>query len=756
MPALASSSPLLSTGALMDPIQKCSLYPLCYYSRRFSSSLLSPLYCPQVMSKMLCLSSSLLNPSCSIAGKRTTTMRMLRTTTSVGWEACGIRRRRHMLEDPLGSGMARGVGGGLTSVACLLPFFSLTASRAHLYQPSCGCLLHCSFPAAVRPADLPKRLILIRHGESEANVDRSQYARIPDWRITLTRRGKEQARDCGRRLRRLVKNEPLFIYYSPYKRTRQTLEEVRWSLNPLQIMGEREDERLREQEMGNYQPLPASGEMDRLWNDRNTYGRSYFRFPSGESGLDVMDRVGGFFDALLKEGLNHRWWKNELLLSPGSSPAAPSATSSRTPSTSSSSPLSSRSEEVLVDAATTTMTSATARHGSHQTIPTGPAPPPPSLLTPYVSHGTTSAATSSLFSGSPSPSSQVLPVFFNAAAATSIFGNPTIGHNLEITTTTTSIPVLAGCGDASLFPSSGVSGASSFYSAETRGREKEEASPSSTSSVTTACEASGKEEWVEQEVREDTIVTTTTTVFAAVPRLGAVSVGGTPCVALSSHPVVETSTSCTRNKLPPPGRDPSQTAPASSSMSCGVSSVKRNATEVCTPSHGNAHPVERPLSSTAAPEHPASSTPHAPASTTLTSTGRRVITTPPPTFVDPSHSNTKKHGSTCSSLFPFSLSSPSNVHLYSGIALRKDPPIASPHHALEEDNDDYTVVIVSHGLLIRLFIGRWFRIPTEKIELLQNPPNCSLIVLERAQETTDFRLTEISKALFGSAFKDVL
>jgi broad specificity phosphatase PhoE len=145
---------------------------------------------------------------------------------------------------------------------------------------------------------LPRRLLLVRHGESEANVNREVYSTTPDWKIPLTPLGREQAFDCGKRLRNIIKDEKLYIYYSPYARTRQTLDEIRRSFDESQIQGEREDERLREQEMGNYQPM---ADMDRTWASRNKFGRLYYRFPFGESGADVGDRVSGFFDSLLRE-----------------------------------------------------------------------------------------------------------------------------------------------------------------------------------------------------------------------------------------------------------------------------------------------------------------------------------------------------------------------------------------------------------------------------------------------------------------------
>lgn len=39
----------------------------------------------------------------------------------------------------------------------------------------------------------PKRIVLIRHAESIGNVDSSVYAHIPDNKLHITERGKQQA-----------------------------------------------------------------------------------------------------------------------------------------------------------------------------------------------------------------------------------------------------------------------------------------------------------------------------------------------------------------------------------------------------------------------------------------------------------------------------------------------------------------------------------------------------------------------------------
>ena len=66
----------------------------------------------------------------------------------------------------------------------------------------------------------PKRIILIRHGESQANVDKTLYGSIPDYTIELTDTGREQAREAGKRLKEVVQEESMYFYVSPFWRAR--------------------------------------------------------------------------------------------------------------------------------------------------------------------------------------------------------------------------------------------------------------------------------------------------------------------------------------------------------------------------------------------------------------------------------------------------------------------------------------------------------------------------------------------------------
>ena len=103
---------------------------------------------------------------------------------------------------------------------------------------------------------LPKRIILIRHGESLGNVDANAYRDISDWTIPLTRRGERQSLRAAHDLAKLVENESLFTYYSPYKRARETwgiIEEYLSDTASVEILGAREEPRIAEQQFGNYQ-----------------------------------------------------------------------------------------------------------------------------------------------------------------------------------------------------------------------------------------------------------------------------------------------------------------------------------------------------------------------------------------------------------------------------------------------------------------------------------------------------------------------
>ena len=96
------------------------------------------------------------------------------------------------------------------------------------------------------------RIFLIRHGESISNTGENYVARIPDHLVSLTEKGKQQARESGKWLRDYCDQNGVDltrarIWRSPYLRTRQTSEEFNRSLGITDI---REDITLTEQQYG--------------------------------------------------------------------------------------------------------------------------------------------------------------------------------------------------------------------------------------------------------------------------------------------------------------------------------------------------------------------------------------------------------------------------------------------------------------------------------------------------------------------------
>jgi len=55
----------------------------------------------------------------------------------------------------------------------------------------------------------PKRIILIRHGESEGNLDSSLYKTTPDYALKLTQKGVSQAKQAGKEIKSLIDDESI-------------------------------------------------------------------------------------------------------------------------------------------------------------------------------------------------------------------------------------------------------------------------------------------------------------------------------------------------------------------------------------------------------------------------------------------------------------------------------------------------------------------------------------------------------------------
>jgi broad specificity phosphatase PhoE len=159
----------------------------------------------------------------------------------------------------------------------------------------------------------PRRIILVRHAESEANVDASRHACVPNHKIRLSAAGRAQAEAAGAELRGIIGGGSVQFFVSPYERTRETYRLIRAAFEGSRVLMY-EDPRLREQDFGN---LRDAGETRRLQRERREYGVFFYRFPDGESGADVFDRVSLFLETLHRNFRRRSFPENVVIVTHG-------------------------------------------------------------------------------------------------------------------------------------------------------------------------------------------------------------------------------------------------------------------------------------------------------------------------------------------------------------------------------------------------------------------------------------------------------
>ena len=124
------------------------------------------------------------------------------------------------------------------------------------------------------------RLILVRHGESEGNRDRTftQSSEVP-----LTHLGRQQAETAAAEIRK--RHAPRRVISSPYRRAHQTAEIIATAIG-LEVEFESD---LREQSFGIFAGQPYDSLLaDAAYHDGPRWG---WRPEGGESLIDVAARV---------------------------------------------------------------------------------------------------------------------------------------------------------------------------------------------------------------------------------------------------------------------------------------------------------------------------------------------------------------------------------------------------------------------------------------------------------------------------------
>lgn len=189
-------------------------------------------------------------------------------------------------------------------------FLGIILTRTDLFDRICSEII--SHSKLYRSRHRPKRIILIRHGESEGNLDSHVYSTTPDHAIGLSKKGRDQARRCGKELMKLLgPKESIMCFVSPFRRSKETCDLICDAFAQKNIIKIREDPRIREQEWGNFQDLAT---RETTVTERQKIGRFFYRFKDGESGADVYDRVGSFMDSLYREMDNCLMPDNNILI----------------------------------------------------------------------------------------------------------------------------------------------------------------------------------------------------------------------------------------------------------------------------------------------------------------------------------------------------------------------------------------------------------------------------------------------------------
>jgi 2,3-bisphosphoglycerate-dependent phosphoglycerate mutase len=168
----------------------------------------------------------------------------------------------------------------------------------------------------------PSTLLLVRHGESAANVDNTLYQKVSDHAIRLSERGEKQAAEAGTAIARfycdregLPEGSPAppthscRAWVSPYSRARQTADILAENSNGW-ITDLRESILLVEQQFGLFEGRdwndPAlrenfEQELDYYYKAARFGGRFWAKVPLGESRFDVAMRIHQCFGSIHRD-----------------------------------------------------------------------------------------------------------------------------------------------------------------------------------------------------------------------------------------------------------------------------------------------------------------------------------------------------------------------------------------------------------------------------------------------------------------------
>jgi broad specificity phosphatase PhoE len=152
-------------------------------------------------------------------------------------------------------------------------------------------------------------IYVIRHGESEHNVDRSVMAHTHDSNHSLTPLGQKQVEKTGEFMKTIV-NESTVLYTSPYLRTKQTAEAIYSQLGGQVPFYE--SPLIREWELGNLYDFTDRSPQAK--KEFKAAGQFYFRYQNGESLADVYLRATMFMNTVVDRMKQQQRYENLIIV----------------------------------------------------------------------------------------------------------------------------------------------------------------------------------------------------------------------------------------------------------------------------------------------------------------------------------------------------------------------------------------------------------------------------------------------------------
>lgn len=159
----------------------------------------------------------------------------------------------------------------------------------------------------------PRKIIVMRHAESQEDVGKTVYAHTADLDVALSSNGEKQAENVSAKLAGLLSGKIVHFYLSPGLRLRQTYDLMTarfpktvkhsFTVETLilkQFWGDVTVENRREIEIARYKE-----------------GVLVYRFPNGESGTQLIERFKLFTENLRKEFQKDSFPENIVILTHG-------------------------------------------------------------------------------------------------------------------------------------------------------------------------------------------------------------------------------------------------------------------------------------------------------------------------------------------------------------------------------------------------------------------------------------------------------